>query len=170
MDVEIYETKEFLKAVKAMKLAGGRKSKAADQVLVMRSSIGLFEDPFQSLRKTKHGESRIAGCVKYDLQEFCRLITVVGNGCIFLLFVGEHDEADAWLEKNRGLTIGAVSGSSLGRTRISDTESGLTIKNEPDNWSGVLIDRLPADVFETLLGHLPFREVHLSLVIRTASA
>jgi hypothetical protein len=33
MDVEIYETKEFLKAVKAMKLAGGRKSKAADQVL-----------------------------------------------------------------------------------------------------------------------------------------
>jgi hypothetical protein len=41
--------------------------------------------------------SRIAGCVKYDLQEFCRLITVAGNGCIFLLFVGDHDEAHDWL-------------------------------------------------------------------------
>ena len=107
MDVEIYETKEFLKAVKAMKIVGGRKSKAADQVLAMRSSVGLFDNPFQSLRKTKHGESRIAGCVKYDLQEFCRLITVTGNGCIFLLFLGDHDEADAWVEKNRGLTIDA---------------------------------------------------------------
>jgi hypothetical protein len=100
MDVEIFEIKEFLKAVKAMKSAGGRKSKAADQVLAMRGSVTLFENPFESLRKTKHGESRIAGCVKYDLQEFCRLITVAGNGCIFLLFVGDHNEADAWLEKN----------------------------------------------------------------------
>jgi hypothetical protein len=159
MDVEIYETKEFLKAIKAMKLIGGRKSKAADQVLAMRSSVGLFDEPFQSLRMTKHGESRISGCVKYDLQGFCRLITVAGNGSIFLVFVGDHDEADAWLEKNRGLTIGAVTGSSLGRTKISDADGGLTIKNEPDNWSGALIDRLPADLFESLLSHLPFREV-----------
>jgi hypothetical protein len=167
MNIEIYETKEFLKAVRAMKLAGGRKSKAADQVLAMRSSVGLFEDPFQSLRKTKHGENRIAGCVKYDLQEFCRLITIIGNGCIFLLFVGDHDEADAWLERHRGLTIGAVSGTSLGRTKISDDESGLAISNEPDNWSGVLIDRLPTDLFERLLGDCPFREVQ---AIRQARA
>jgi len=169
MDVEIFETKEFLRAVKAMKLAGGRKSKAADQVLAMRSSIGLFDDPLRSLRKTKHGESRIAGCVKYDLQEFCRLITIVGNGCVFLLFVGDHDEADAWLEKNRGLTIGAVSGTSIGRTKISDNESGLTIRNEPDNWSGVLIDRLSPDLFERLLGDLPFREVQPIRQIRAGS-
>jgi hypothetical protein len=61
---DINETKAFLKAVK---LAGGRKSKAADQVLTMRGSVGSFEDPFQSLRKANHGGSRIAGCVKYDL-------------------------------------------------------------------------------------------------------
>jgi hypothetical protein len=57
MDVEIFETKEFLKAVKAMKLAGGRKSKAADQVLAMRGSVALFENPFESLRKTKHAKA-----------------------------------------------------------------------------------------------------------------
>jgi hypothetical protein len=169
MDVEIFETKEFLRAVRAMKLAGGRKSKAADQVLAMRGSVTLFDDPFESLRKTKHGESRIAGCVKYDLQEFCRLITVAGNGCIFLLFVGDHDEADAWLEKNRGLTLGAVSGSSLGRTKISDTESGVVINNDPDNWSGVLIERLPDDLSENLLGDLPFKEVKPLHDIRAGS-
>jgi hypothetical protein len=73
--------------------------------------------------------------------------------------VSTHEEADAWLEKNRGLTLGAVTGSSLGRTKISDAESGLVIKNEPDNRSGVLIERLPADLSETLLGDLPFKEV-----------
>ncbi|MBR1240257.1 UvrD-helicase domain-containing protein [Bradyrhizobium sp. AUGA SZCCT0274] len=169
MDLEIYETKEFLKTLKAMKLAGGRKNKAADQVLIMRSSVGLIESPFQSLRKTKHGESRIAGCVKYDLNDFCRLVTVTGNGCIFLLFIGDHDEVDAWLEKNRGLTIGSVSGESLGRTKISDGESGLTIINEPDNWSGALLDRLPTDVFENLLGDLPSRQVQPIWQVRAGS-
>lgn len=158
MDVEIFETKEFMNALRAMKKAGGRKSKAANQVLAMRGSVALFENAFESLRKTKHGESRIAGCVKYDLQDFCRLITVAGNGCIFLLFVGDHDEADAWVEKHRGLTLGAVSGSSLGRTKISDAESGIVIKNEPDNWSGVLIERLPDELLASLLGNLPFKE------------
>lgn len=159
MDLEIFETKEFTKALRSMKISGGRKSKAADQVLAMRSSVGLFIDPFQSLRKTKHGETRISGCVKYDLSDFCRLVTVAGNGCVFLIFVGDHDEADAWVEKNRGLTIGAVSGKSLGRTKISDSDAGLTINNEPDNWSGELLDRLPDDLSERLIGDRPFREV-----------
>jgi hypothetical protein len=169
MDVEVYETKEFATALRQMKLSGGRKSKAADQVMVLRSSIGLIDDPFQTLRKTKWGESRIAGCVKYDLQDYCRLITVVGNGSTFLLFVGDHEEAEDWLEKNRGLTLGAVSGKSIGRTKVSDVERGLTIKNEPDNWSGDLIDRLPSEVFESLLGNLPFKEVQPVLGIRAGT-
>jgi superfamily I DNA/RNA helicase len=170
MNVEIFETKEFVKALRAMKLAGGRKSNAANQVLAMRSSVGLFDNPFQSLRKTKHGESRIAGCVKYDLQDYCRLVTIVGNGCIFLVFVGDHEEADAWLESHRGLTIGAVSGTSLGRTKISDTESGVTINNDPDNWSGVLIERLPSELLERLVGDRPFREGQAVLRIKAGSS
>lgn len=169
MDIEIFETKEFLKALRSMKITGGRKSKAADQVLAMRSSVGLFDDPFQSLRKTKNGESRISGCVKYDLSDFCRLITVAGNGCVFLLFVGDHDEADDWLDKHRGLTIGAVSGHSLGKTKISDTDSGVIISNQPDNWSGELIDRLPEDLSERLFGDRPFREVKLIRQVRAGS-
>jgi hypothetical protein len=169
MDIEIFETKEFLNAVRAMKRAGGRKGKAAEQVMAMRGSLGVLENPFESLRKTKHGESRIAGCVKYDLNDFCRLITVVGSGCIFLLYVGDHDEADAWLEKNRGLTLGAVSGSSLGRTKISNQESGLLIRNEPDNWSGVLLERLPEGLLERLLGDIPFKEARPVHEIRAGS-
>jgi hypothetical protein len=170
MEFEIFETKEFRNALRSMKIAGGRKSKAADQVLAMRSSVGLLDDPFQSLRKTKHGESRISGCVKYDLSDFCRLITVVGNGCVFLLFAGDHDEADDWLDKHRGLTIGAVSGQSLGRTKISDSESGVIINNQADNWSGELIDRLPEELSEKLLGDRPFREIKPIRQIRAGSS
>lgn len=159
VDVALYETKDFMNALRAMKLSGGRKSKAADQVLAMLGSISRFEDPFQALRLTKHGETRIPGCVKYDLQDFCRLVTVVGNGCIFLLYAGDHNDADAWIKKHQGLTLGAVAGSFLGTTKISDEKSGVSINNEPDNWSGVLVDRLSDDLSEQLLGHLPFREV-----------
>jgi len=159
VDVELYETKDFMNALRTMKLSGGRKSKAASQVLAMLGSVSRFEDPFDALRLTKHGETRISGCVKYDLQDFCRLVTVVGNGCIFLLYVGDHNETDTWIEKHRGLTIGAVEGNLLGTTKISDEKRGISISNEPDNWSGILIDRLPDDLSEQLLGHLPFRDV-----------
>ena len=169
MDFEIFETKEFLNALKAMKRVGGRKAKAANQVFAMRGSIGLSDDPLKSLRKTKHGETRIAGCVKYDLTDFCRLVTLVGNGCIFLLYVGDHDDADAWLERNRGLTLGAVSGELLGRTKVSDQNSGLLLENAPDNWSGVLIERLPDDLFTRILGDLPVKEGKLLLEVRAGS-
>lgn len=55
-------------------------------------------------RMTQHGESRIRHCIKYDLGGGYRLVTVRPKDTVFLLlFVGSHDDAERWLDANRGL-------------------------------------------------------------------
>ena len=50
---------------------------------------------------TKSGERRIKKCTKYDIGCGYRLITVLDGECLFLIFVGTHDECNLWLENNK---------------------------------------------------------------------
>ena len=54
---------------------------------------------------TNHGESRIKHCVKYDLPGACRLVTVHNEGVIYVLYVGDHESVDRWLDRHEGLTL-----------------------------------------------------------------
>ncbi|QTA86872.1 toxin-antitoxin domain-containing protein [Desulfonema magnum] len=51
---------------------------------------------------TKNGEFRLKNCIKYDLGNGYRLITVKENDHLFLLYIGTHDECHRWIENNRG--------------------------------------------------------------------
>jgi superfamily I DNA/RNA helicase len=55
------------------------------------------------LQVTHHGESRIPHCVKYDLGNGYRLVTVEHEGQRHLLFVGTHDETDRWVDNHVGV-------------------------------------------------------------------
>jgi superfamily I DNA/RNA helicase len=95
----------FLKSLKEMRRSGGPKQQAADQVAQI---IGDFTLNGSTLAKlTNWGESRIPHCVKYDLRGACRLVTVQNDGCIWFLFVGDHEETDRWIEAHPGLTVAA---------------------------------------------------------------
>ncbi|MFH0997128.1 MAG: hypothetical protein V1844_16780 [Pseudomonadota bacterium] len=52
---------------------------------------------------TKSGEHRIEKCTKYDLGCGYRLITVLDGECLFVLYIGTHDDCNLWLEKNKFL-------------------------------------------------------------------
>ena len=52
---------------------------------------------------TKNGEYRIKKCTKYDLGCGYSLITVLDGGCVFVTYIGTHDECNLWLEKNKFL-------------------------------------------------------------------
>ncbi len=52
---------------------------------------------------TKNGEHRIKKCTKYDLGCGYRLITVLSEECLFVTYIGTHDECNLWLEKNKFL-------------------------------------------------------------------
>ena len=50
-------------------------------------------------KRTKKGENRVKNCIKYNLGSGYRLITVRVEDRLFVPFLGDHDAADRWLER-----------------------------------------------------------------------
>ncbi|MBB5353823.1 hypothetical protein HNR46_004087 [Haloferula luteola] len=83
---------------------GGASQRAFDEACRIIKCLELEADVTNKL--TKHGESRIDHCIKYDISnDHHRLVTVHSNHFIYLLFVGSHDETEKWLDRNRGFTV-----------------------------------------------------------------
>ena len=61
---------------------------------------------------TRHGESRIKGCIKYDLGSGYRLVTFRQGEDLLLLFAGNHDDCHRWIENNREIPIDRIKGRS----------------------------------------------------------
>lgn len=100
--------KDFRDAVAILYQKGGIYQKAADKVYAVLGKVDKKiedSDPMQGLSLTDHGESRIKHCLKYELGGGCRLVTICDNGIHVLCFVGKHEDTDAWLDKNRGLSL-----------------------------------------------------------------
>lgn len=56
-------------------------------------------------KRTKNGELRLQNCIKYDLGCGYRLITIKRGSDLYIPLLGNHDEVDLWLEKNRALPL-----------------------------------------------------------------
>ena len=111
----------FNKRLDGLRRSGGHASLAAGNALeiiadLARGGKGLAEIG----RQTKYGEARIKNCLKFNLGNGYRLISVKKNSSILLLYIGTHDECDAWLEKNRGRVF-----------RLPGEEPGLSVRPEP---------------------------------------
>lgn len=142
---------------------GGKYQKAAETVQRIWGRAKLdgtsFEEIFQGVARTNHGEGRVPHCVKYDLTGFARLVTVVNNGVCLFLYAGDHDTVDAWLERNKGLDfIARQQGETLvlDKVRVSNPAQGPggRIAGESDLSIGPLIDLLPDRYVERILHDL----------------
>lgn len=97
-------TKELRSQLIELNKKGGPFQLAAKKIKEVIADAELEnKDPFQHLNVTNNGENRIKHCIKYDLNGFCRLITVHNNKVVFLNYAGTHDECDRWLNANKGL-------------------------------------------------------------------
>lgn len=94
---------EFREALLNLRKRGGVCQKAAEEAARMITHFDL--DISETHQITNHGESRIKHCVKYDLPGACRLVTVQNEGVIYVLFVGDHESVDRWLDRHEGLTL-----------------------------------------------------------------
>lgn len=105
MDVFIHKDMEFQKGCAALRRAGGAAAAAAQQAdaIIGRLRTGGAPDTFGPL--TKHGESRIHNCFKYDLAGQHRLVTVQHDNAVWLLTVGSHEAVEQWIEGHRGLRL-----------------------------------------------------------------
>ena len=73
----------------------------------------LDYDPFLAYHVTNHGESRIKHCVKYDVGDAHRIITIKDNGICAICFVGKHSDCDKWLDANNGLKLSVNNKNQL---------------------------------------------------------
>jgi superfamily I DNA/RNA helicase len=107
-DITSFVGKEMAAQIKTLYKRGGSYQKAAERVKAIIHDVREGESPkdiFRNLKITNHGESRIKHVVKYDLAAYCRLITMQHDSSFVLLFVGDHDECDRWLNTNKGLVL-----------------------------------------------------------------
>ncbi|BCX49859.1 DNA helicase UvrD [Haloferula helveola] len=94
----------FRESMMRLRKKGGASQRAFDEACRIIKCLELEADVSNKL--TKHGESRIDHCIKYDISNDAhRLVTVHTNNFIYLLFIGSHDETESWLNRNRGLTV-----------------------------------------------------------------
>lgn len=141
-----------------MKRSGGKQAAAAGEVLAIIGAINTqTADPFHGVRQTKHGESRIPNCIKYDLTGFCRLVTVLYGHVHILVYAGSHEDEERWLNNNRGLTFGVDNDNRIIEITVSGNSNQITAA--PDTWHGKLLDRLDPNSRADLFGDLPARDV-----------
>jgi len=110
----------------SLRKRGGQHQRAYEEACKIIESLRYGEDVSNKI--TKHGENRIEHVVKYDISNDAhRLVTVHSDNCIYLLFVGAHEETERWLDRNRGLKITA----SKERKRITVTH---VTEGTSDQW------------------------------------
>ena len=153
-EITYFRTKHFDRALNAAKL-GGPSRRPAMKVSAVLGSLG-DENPFAGLKLTNHGETRIAKCLKYDLSDGWRLVTVQDDRTCGFIFLGDHEDVDRFLEQQKGSRFGvrdgklvAVPGAGLAalESRFSGNAGGVPQR---------LIDLLGADEDYVLEG-LPIR-------------
>ena len=126
-EVTYFRTKHFDRALKAAKF-GGPSRKAATKVSAVLGSLG-DKDPFAGLNLTNHGETRIPKCLKYNLGDGWRLVTVQDSRTCGFIFVGDHDEVDRFLDQHCGTRFGVRDGNlvSVPGASLSDSVEGANI-------------------------------------------
>ena len=120
IDNEIVLTKEFHQRVSSLYKLGGRNRNIFAKVQSLLGGIKEEgEKAFNQFSVTNHGESRIKSCVKYDLGQGFRLVTVKRDRIIWMLYVGDHEDTDKWITRNSGWTPVRASDGSIRTVRKS---------------------------------------------------
>jgi hypothetical protein len=151
--VSYFRTKDFDRSLAGAFMGGGQRQKKARKV---KEILGSLEEanPFLGVPVTNHGENRIRNCVKYDLGDGWRLVTQQSEKKCFLLFVGDHEDTDRWLDGHRGQQFGVKDGRAIlvpGSGQLIEHKNGL----RADHHDRPLVDRLDQEGMDHVLDGLP---------------
>lgn len=144
---------DLIESIRAMFQRGGQAQLAAEATDMILGRMGRSdEEPFLGLKCTKHGENRIPHCVKYDLNGFSRLITIQDSGICVICFLGNHDECEKWLTRNKGLVLTVNNSKELQPVRTTRDISIDDLRiDSKTNWStGKLVSKIPARYYDRI--------------------
>jgi len=99
----VHQNRNFDKRLAALRQAGGHALLAARNAEEIIANLANSAKCLEAVgRQTKYGEARIKNCLKFNLGNGYRLVTVRKRTRVILLYIGTHDECDRWLEGKRG--------------------------------------------------------------------
>ena len=157
--LEVANYKDFDKSIVDLARRGGKFQKSANKIRTILGKAALGEENlFEGFKTTNHGESRVDKCVKYDLGDGVRLITIQDSGVVLLCYAGTHDECDRWLNRNRGSTLVADRNGRIGinRVRLVRDHETTTSFEIPRPIAGQLFELIkPTEYFDRLVDPLP---------------
>jgi hypothetical protein len=149
--ISYFRTKTFDKTLQNAFLLGGQTQKRGDKVRIV---LGSLEDhnPFASLPVTKHGETRIKNCVKYELGDAWRLVTRQTDKTCTFLFVGDHEDTEKWIEGHKGESVGVKDRRLIRLPGVGNDPAKRPLS--VDHQTGTLVDMLDEDSVDHLLDGL----------------
>lgn len=156
--IRYVEHRDLRANIQKMTKVGGSMKKAATTLREVLFKIGDGDPkPLSDLKTTNHGESRLSKCVKYDLAGRARLITIQDDDIIFLLFAGEHSDADKWLDRHKDMKFVVDNHHTVSLIPTSsDLENRISF-NDPDcYYEGPLYKQIsPPELFDRLIDKIP---------------
>lgn len=153
VSLQLLETKDFQRHLKRLARQGGVADFVHRQVLEALVDWSRGEDA--RLQPTHFGESRIAHVVKYDLKSRYRLVVYEHAGKRIPLMVGDHNDAEKWIEGHRGRDFAVDKTTQQIRYTIAATDKAATAAATGDVDSspasrGPILERLPPEALEGL--------------------
>jgi mRNA-degrading endonuclease YafQ of YafQ-DinJ toxin-antitoxin module len=90
------------KCLATLRKGSRRASLVADRVETIIADLKRGQSLTEELCSySRRGEARIKGCRKFDLGAGYRLVTMLQEQDLYLLYVGTHDDCTRWIENNR---------------------------------------------------------------------
>ena len=151
--IAYFTTKDFDRSLSKAFLAGGQSQKKAIRVKAVLGSLGT-PDPFIGISATNHGESRIENAVKYGLGDGWRLVTQQTEKTCLFLFVGDHEDTENWLDRQKGIKA-AVRDSKAVLLPGSGQQIEHANEFRADHHDQPLADRLDPEAMDHVLEGLP---------------
>lgn len=144
--------KDYVPSLRGLLRKGGSYAKAQEKARYILSALQDNSIDTKKLNTTKHGETRIKQCIKYQLPGGCRVVTIQDNGIILFCYAGSHSDVDKWLDSHKGLTLAAIN-EKISTTNVSQDISldELRTTGESALTDGALYSKIPADYFNTLM-------------------
>ncbi len=141
------------RCLEKLRMTGSQGALAASQYLQIIKCIrqGKWHSDIITCKRTKNGEYRLKNCVKYDLGNGYRLVTVKDGNNLFITFAGSHDQTDRWIDTHRYddfceddklyITELIESAETLSADELSEDLPSDSVL-EPDEFEEQLVDKI----------------------------
>ena len=158
MSYQVCFTNDFKKMLKELQKHGGNAQIAAAKAQQALSEAQLYGE-IKCIERTYHGENRIPNVEKYHLTDAYRLIVQLIDGINKVrafLFIGIHDDAEAWLNSKRGYQyLRNEKDSLVTPVLITERETigtrGFDLKSSDEYMNKPLLDVLSKSEINSLI-------------------